>query len=206
MASTLRPTIEVLEEFAKPYFKKDCPAVEWKKLKNNWCGLACFDKNRIFLHPNMGLKDLGCIVGGDAFYVADIKVKLRPGEQYFLTLLHEVAHFRIKKKVPLEWVRLKKQLEKDAKDQLRMEKVAWKTKLMTPKDKQRYIKEKMHYDSWGALKRKTKESDDCYYGRCENFRSWLMGDMISEHIAVERWAREEFKRRRKEIQKILTAA
>lgn len=168
-------------------------------------GRALLKDKIIYLNPAIPLHCDGIKVGSGTYELKD-NLKLKEGEQYFLTLLHEIGHFRIKKKPLLEWIKLKRKLTRKAKEMLRIERIRDKNfghKPRTKKEEKRYILEYIHYNADGALEPKKGESDSYYLGRSEDFRDWLLGDMTSEHISVEDWARKEFKKQRKKIRKIL---
>jgi hypothetical protein len=109
----MKPKLKILQDFIKPYFKKDCPIVKYKRMKDV-CGLAGIGENIIYLNPDADHSDLGCDVGLSLFYKPYSKMKLKGNEGYFFTLLHEVAHFKIpffKKSKKFEKIREK--VEKD---------------------------------------------------------------------------------------------
>lgn len=172
----------------------------------NHLGMAVESKNLVYLNPNSLPKDCGCKVGS-GHYVPVKKIKLRDGEQYFLDLLHEIGHFKIKKKPPKEWIILKRRLMKDGKKSLKIEETRDKKfgryKPKTKKEKRRYICEYVHYMAEDELKQRKGESRNEFYGRLEDFKDWLMGDMTSEHISVEDWARKEFFKSRNKIRALL---
>ena len=196
-------SIKVLRDFAKTYFSYRTPIIRWKKM--DYAGWAFLKKRIIYLNPNEKPKDLGCRVGTCHYHPVN-RMQLKNGEQHFLTLLHEIGHFKIKKKPLKEWVNLKRKLMREARECLKLERIRDKNFGVKPKSKKeekRAILEQVDYNAEGVLESKKGESDSYYYGRCEDFRSWLQGDSVSEHISVEEWARKEFKKRRKEIRKLL---
>ncbi|MHC4270665.1 MAG: hypothetical protein ACYSTS_19720 [Planctomycetota bacterium] len=134
-----KPRIKTLNAFVKLYsdiLMNDPPRVKWKQMPEHK-GCADLKNNIIYLDSNNPVNS----VFEHQFtydldlpeYVPSIKFRLKEGEQYFLTLLHEIGHF------------------------------------------------KMRYD----------------------LLSYLWGDWDQKHIAVEEWARKEFKKQRKRIKKIL---
>jgi len=166
-------------------------------------GLADLKKNVIYLNPEIEPVDGSCKTG-QWNYRPKKKIKFADGEQYFLTLLHEIGHFKIKKKPLKEWINLKRKLMREAKEYLRIDKtraISWGDKPKTRKEEQEYID--WHLDSNAEVVRKKGESYSYYLGRCEDFRSWLLGGWISRHISVEEWARKQFKKRRKKIRELL---
>jgi hypothetical protein len=200
-----KPSAKILQEFAKQYFATRCPIVRWKNME--YKGLADLKNNIIYLNPKIELDDSGCNVG-TLYYEprGKEKIKYKRGEQYFRTFLHEIAHFKIKRKPPKEWINLKRRLRKEAKVELRIEKErdkSWGQKSKTKKEEQIFIRWYLNYNAKDVLVRKRRELDMDYFGRIEDFRSWLMGDYATAHISVEKWARREFKKRRKDIGKLL---
>lgn len=140
-------------------------------------GLAGIEENVIYLNPEMLLDAAGCNVG-IGWYVPEEKMRLEDGEQYFLTLLHEVGHFKIEEKVPKYFVKARREWPGDSEMQV--------------------------YEAPEYIKSRRSEFAEEYEGRLENFRCWLItGRTASEHIRVKRWARTEFKKRRKEIRRVL---
>ena len=203
--STKRPGIKILQDFTRKYFPRRCPIVRWKKM--DCLGIAVRSKNLIYLNPDASPKDHRCKVG-TGWYVPIRKIKMKGGEQYFLTLLHEIGHFKIKKNPPKGWITLRRKLIKEAREHLKIEKTRDKKfgqyKPKTEKEKKRYIDEYVHYNADFAMKRRRAEGSSQFYGRLQDFRDWFMGDMMSEHVSVEDWARKEFLKCRKNI-KILLA-
>jgi hypothetical protein len=145
-------------------------------------GQADFPANTIRISPNITAADRGCIVGYEIPYIAKKQFRFKPCESYFLTLLHEIAHFKITKrrkiKPPQEWKRLKRQIIRE-----------W------PANRQM-----QSYVAQDFMTQKKGETEEEYLGRLWEFQCYLMtGDSIKDHGAVEEWARTEFERRRKEI-------
>jgi hypothetical protein len=114
------------------------------------------------------------------------KMKLSRNELYFLTLLHEIGHFRIKEKIPKSYLRLRKQIvREDSAGKRRVE--------------LSFIESK--------LKRWSGESESAWKLRLADFMSWLAtGESISHHMKVENWAIDEFERKRKFIGGLLLDA
>lgn len=115
------PTIEQLRDFAQSYFDSgDCPTLQWEEIANGVAGQADREKNLIAINPNAEVNCIGCsigIKGWDGYhYYESLKaegLELTEGEQYFLTLLHEIGHFKKLWDPPEEWLEIKKQLEED---------------------------------------------------------------------------------------------
>lgn len=198
-----KPSIRILQDFARPYFTSRCPIVRWKKMGYGCTGKAGLNKDVIYLSPMMDLNFNKIRIAGRLYRLKD-RMKLKEGEQYFFTLTHEIGHFKIKKKPPKEWnILVKKRLGitiENLKDENKCRR-NFGDKPLTAKEEKEYVCN----DLSGNVKlvRRKGESNSHYLGRYEDFRSWLMGDYASEHILVEKWARKEFKKRRKEIKEIL---
>jgi len=198
----MRPNLKILQEFTNSYLPHKPPTIQWKKLRSA-VGQAHRKSNIIYLKPNASLNSKGCKVGR-TFYMARRKLKLKEGEQYFLILLHEIAHFKIIDKPLKEWVSLKKKLWKEAKKRIKIKKQTRKKlgeKPLSKEEEKRALWGHVCYEA--NLKRRKGESNSNYFGRNENFQSWLYGDIITEHIAVEDWARKEFIKQRKKIHALL---
>lgn len=202
--TTKRPSIKILQEFARQYFPRRCPAVRWKKI--GCMGLAVRKKNLIYINPVIPPKDYQCKVGSGWYEPAE-KIRVKDGEQYFLTLIHEVGHFKIIKKPPKEWIILKRRLMRDGRQRLKLEEATDRKfgcyKPKTKKEKRRYVYEHVHYMASYEMKQRKGEDNSEFYGRIEDFRDWFMGDMASEHASVEDWARKEFLKHRKKIRSLL---
>jgi hypothetical protein len=102
------------------------------------------------------------------------KMKLNKKEMLFLTLLHEIAHFKIKEKVPGFYFKLRSEL---------------KLRGGVSRDEipiiERYIR------------RRKGESEKSWKLRIADFESWLVsGETITHHMKVENWAIEEFEMKR----------
>lgn len=194
-----RLSIKILQGFAKLYFSYRCPTVRWKKMEP--AGLAVYNKNIIYLNPTIPLDDSGCKTG-TTYYRSHKKIKLKEGEQYFLILLHEIRHFTIRKRKPKkEWIKLKRELLKEARASLKGVKIGREVfgkKPMTKKEEQEWIWDNVWNNSEPT--RGKGEKMDHYLARSENFRSWLIGDRMDEHASVEDWARKEFIKQRKRIE------
>jgi hypothetical protein len=113
------------------------------------------------------------------------RMKLQRYEIYFLTLLHEIGHFKIIKKVPKKYEQVKHELlGKGASDRLI---------------------ELSHIEN--KLKRRVGERESGWRLRLADFMSWLTtGETITHHIRVENWAIDEFERKRKQIASLLLGA
>lgn len=195
--------LKELEDFAKQYFPKRHIIIKWKKMEH--VGEASIQKYIIYLSPKISTNIIGCKVGSGIFYKPKTGLKLKQGEQYFLVLLHEIAHFKVKIIPPVEWIKLKRKLFREAKNRLKVEKekaARFGLKQMTKKKEWQFICDCVNYDA--ALKIKKEEKEIDYQGRNEDFRNWLFGGAVSEHMNVEDWAIVQFRKKRSEIQNILT--
>ncbi len=105
---------------------------------------------------------------------------------YFLTLLHEIGHFKIKERIPKSYARLKKEIigNDHAHDHL---------------IELSYIE--------GKIKRRAGERENAWKLRLADFMSWLtIDETISHHMKVENWAINEFERKRRAMTKLLSEA
>lgn len=195
----MKPKLKDLQNFAKQYFPYKCPAVRWKRIEG-YNGQAYTEKNIIYLNPEIPLNCWGCKTG-EATYAPKAKIKMRGGEQYFLVLIHEIGHFKIKLKPPKYFKELKKRtikaikLYRKLRDKIRSENKSRKKITLDE------IVTEIDYDS--SLNRKFFTKGKWDEGKWLEFRSWLGRDLMSEHIKVEDWAIREFKKQRKKIKEIL---
>ena len=202
----IRPTIKDLQDFTKGYFPSRCPVLSWKRMGVTR-GEADRAANKIYLNPAIKRLRASIYLEGRLDYHSNERVLLKEGEQYFVTLLHEIAHFKIRKKPPAEWVRLKRKLLREAKIDLRNRKINNKRagkRPMTGREEKDLISNTCQVCMQTLLKRKVGEREGDYQSRVQDFWCWFKGDMVSEHLSVEDWAWKEFKAQRKEIRKILT--
>ena len=104
------------------------------------------------------------------------KMRLLPEEMYFLTLLHEIGHFKIKDRTPKSYEPLWEELKR-ARNMHRKKEVLDLIQ--------------------GSLKRRPGEPLRAWELRIADFQSWLVnGETITHHMKVENWAISEFERRR----------
>ncbi len=113
------------------------------------------------------------------------RMKLTRNEMYFLTLLHEIGHFKIKEKVPSSYLLLRDELIRKHSHDLWVE-----------------------FDSIERrIRRRRGETETAWKLRLADFETWLViGESISHHIKVENWAIDEFEKKRATIRKNLLAA
>jgi hypothetical protein len=113
------------------------------------------------------------------------RMKITREEMYFLTLLHEIGHFKIKEKIPKNYIQLRRDIVGDGRSDSFIE--------------LSYIE--------GRIKRRAGEKESAWKLRLADFMSWLAtGETISHHIRVENWAIDEFERKRKSIDKRILEA
>lgn len=191
-----KPKIRDLQDFTKQYFRDRCPVVRWKRMKR-FAGLAQRKRNLVYLNPNISLDRWGCPVW--CLNYQPRKIKMNEGEQYFLVLLHEIGHFKVKKQVPKKYHLIKKKIIKDLKEDQRLQEKTFgkrKEKSWENIDLQCYVAE-------DYFERRKGESSEEFDGRTTDFQTWLTGNWASKHFSVEDWAIQEFKKQRKKIRKIL---
>lgn len=157
-------------------------------------GRANLEEGRILLNEkipqNIPLKI--CLFGGCTFR-PKYHVRLREGEQYFLTLLHEIGHFKIKVSAPKEFYFYKRQLAHEL-DEYEAANLWEKIK---KKESASFVFElvdmkKRPYESWHDLKNRKIE-----------FLSWLFGTYNRQHRRLHTWAIGEFLRQRTTIDYML---
>jgi len=168
-----------LQEFTNLYFKKDPPTVEWKVMKID--GQALWDENKIHINPQTSVS-FWELKFGEIEYRAKTRLKLSRKEKYFQVLLHEIGHFKIRLNPPKEYFIARRRLQKMWGDN-----------------------KKLHIEFAGnSLERKKNESPEDYDVRLKDFRHWLATEhTYEEHVQVEEWAIEEFKKQRKRIREII---
>lgn len=171
--------LEDLQAFTNLYFKDNSPKVEWKDMKYD--GKTVWEENKIYLNPQTR-EEFWKLNFGEIDYRSKTRLKLSEEEKYFLILLHEIGHFKIKPKPSKEYIIARRRLQKMWGDN-----------------------KKLHLEfASDRLKHKRNESDEDYEGRLLDFRHWLVTEHTnSEHVEVEEWAIEEFKKQRKRIKEII---
>lgn len=179
------PTLEMLQQFCNGYFKKNPPTVKRHLFEEDGiAGYADFTHNCIQLAPTIAVDRDFCHVGGEFSILYDEKLNLQPGDQYFLVLLHEIAHFKITKnsrvRIPADYKVLKQILDR---------KLTYR-----PGEREYIIKEFFN----------KKYQDEYLVGAIQDFTTWYKtGDFLDHHATVDQWARREFKKRRTEIHLLL---
>lgn len=189
-----KPTLKNLRNFAKGYFKNECPIIKRKKMSGK-SGEADIKNKKIYLNPTISLGHMfeGVILKYP--YKPKTDIKLREGEQYFEVLLHEIGHFKEaeKFKPPKKWVKARKRI-----------KTEWLRLIGETKDEE-YRKSVLF-----AL----VEQDDCFrqreveekcdrWSRIQDFVYWFLGCFPPREIQVVDWTIEEFKKRRMDIDRFL---
>jgi hypothetical protein len=195
------PTIEQLRDFARSYFPNTCcPQIQWKDMEE----LGRANKKKIDINPNMPIDYRGCLVGiegveGCYYYDSPEAegLELTEGEQYFLTLLHEIGHLKKLWDPPKEWLELKDELKKDYPEAMA---------LLDDKRENNWKLDDLSDDLKEDIEMLLDELDGPLlkdlYDRWD-FKHWLAGNCLSEHAAVEDWAVKEFKKHQEKIRRIL---
>ena len=94
----MKPQLKHLRLITNGYFINNTPDIKWKRM-GRILGRADTVKNTIYLNPNHEPKSPWPIANGWSTYERRAKLKkLTIRERYFLTLLHEIGHFKIKSK------------------------------------------------------------------------------------------------------------
>lgn len=203
----IKPSAKILQDFARPYFTSSCPVVRWKEMDYKHVAFMDLKKNIICLNPKNGLEDEGCLAGTLKFRpTVKEKIVYKWGEQYFHALLHEIAHFKIKNKPPKEWINLAAKHLTAVGVQENTQRLIRGDKPLTWKEEKWHVINYVNRGCYGNIRpmRKKEESNGNYLARCEDFRNWLgTGDYSKPHVLVEKWARKEFTKRRKEIGELL---
>ena len=112
------------------------------------------------------------------------KMKLRKNEVLFLTLLHELGHFKIKERVPRFYHGLEEEFKRRGK---------------VSREEIPLIEQ--------YIRRRRGETEQSWKLRIADFESWLIsGESITHHMKVENWAIDEFEKRRAKIRESLRTA
>jgi len=171
------------------YFSKNPPVLKFKKLKK-FTAIADRKNNIIYIDLKKAIKDEGGLRvktlkkpkhGKDWLYLRDT-VNPSKKERIFLTLLHEIAHFKLENK-----------FEKLRRKYLRLDE-----KIIQMKGEGEFV------DPADIIKPKKNESDEHWCKRLEDFTFFLkVGVPLIEEKECEYSALEEFKRKRADINKII---
>src|SRR5271166_101607 len=108
----LKPLLNVLNEFAQDYV----PTIKVRFLRGRQggeSGRSDLERGIIYLASKQQLKADSISLGLSYAYRIGPKyrkMKLSKNEMFFLTLLHEIGHFKIKEKVPASYLRLRDEL------------------------------------------------------------------------------------------------
>lgn len=213
----MRPSLIGLQNFANSYFENSPPAVKWGYLKRGVRGEANLNEKTIYLDSahiyytssrrfiiEWGLNEKSCR-----------GLKISNEEHYFLTLLHEIAKFKIKSELAREAkerFKTKEELLKKVEKDLHYEKLDRKKldkEPMSESEEKEFLQERKEYylTKEVSLNRQEAETDKEYQQRLEDFRNWFRGGFIEDHqrkfISITDWAINEFKKKRKEIRAIL---
>jgi len=175
-----RPLLKVLNEFARSYL----PVIKVRfgdGMQGGESGRSDLERKIIYLSTKQQLKADSISLGLSYAYRIGPKyrrMKLTKNEMYFLTLLHEIGHFKIKEKVPKSYHLLREELIRKHSHDHRVE-----------------------FDHIERrIKQKTEETETAWKLRLADFETWLViGESISHHIKVENWAIDEFEKKRAKI-------
>jgi hypothetical protein len=182
----LKPLLGVLSEFARPYLSGIRVRFA-KNMRGGENGRSDLGRQIIYLASRQQLRADSISLGLSYAYRIGPKyrrMKLTSNEMYFLTLLHEIGHFKIKEKVPSSYLKFRDELIKHSHD---------------------HMVDFDHIER--RIRRKTGETESAWKLRLADFESWLViGESISHHIKVENWAIDEFEKKRASIRKNLRAA
>jgi hypothetical protein len=186
-SDNLKPVLGVLNEFARSYI----PEVKVrfaKKMRRGESGMSDLERKIIHISSKQEIKADSISLGLSYAYRIGPKyrkMKLTKTEMYFLTLLHEIGHFKIKENVPRSFLKLRDELIRNHSDGSRIE-----------------------FDHIERrIRRRKGEKESAWKLRLANFETWLViGESISHHIKVENWAIDEFEKKRKIIRKHLLEA
>ena len=176
-----RPILGELQSLANTYFRKP-PVVKWRRMKGR-SGEADLEKRVIYLN-RYNQKGPGCEIGLGLFYRPRVKFNppLSSKEEYYLTLLHEIGHFKIRNPMPRSVRKIIRKLRTESLD-------------LKPNLKANRLRERM-WEEAGALPMIDGRTDDEYTTRVEIVRHWIFGMDIVGHARVENWAIKEFRRLR----------
>ncbi len=173
------PTIQMLTSFARKYIPN--VTVKWETMKGD--GLAEVEKKTISLSRNISLDSQSCLISNFGTITYEKDLKLKPGEQYFLCLLHEIGHFKTHLKIPKYYERIKQRVEK----------------VHPNKESQMFLADDL-------LNQRKDEDDEEFNERLIDLKTYILSGAsgrIKEHMAVYKWARREFLKKRKTINKLL---
>lgn len=132
-------------------------------------------------------------------YGSKKKIRYKRDEQYFHVLLHEIGHHLVKKREPIkEFEHAASELEKEFPGDTERQ-ILQTERYYSPYLKRSKVRRHPHESLWAARKRARAER----IGMILDFRSWLSGSSPGRHKAVVEWSIDEFKRRRKDIQKLI---
>jgi hypothetical protein len=181
----LKVLLGVLNEFAISYV----PGIRVRfanGMRGGESGRSDLERQIIYLASRQQLKADSISLGLSYAYRIGPKyrrMKLSKNEMYFLTLLHEIGHFKIMEKVPSSYLQLRDELISKHYHRVEFD----------------YIERR--------IRRRAGETETAWKLRLADFETWLViGESISHHIRVENWAIAEFEKKRGLIGKKLMAA
>jgi hypothetical protein len=177
------PMEGVLNEFAQKYLRGARVKLD-ARLPRMAGGESDIERKIIRLSPKQQVNPEAIALGLSFAYRVGPKyrtMKLGKNEILFLTLLHELGHFRIREREPRFYHELKHTLEKRGK---------------VSREEIPLIEQ--------YIRRRKGESEQSWKLRIADFESWLVsGESINHHMKVENWAIDEFEKRRAKIGKAL---
>jgi len=177
------PVLKILNEFAQSYLPGAKVKLD-KSLPQGAGGQSDIERNVIQLSPKQDVNADAIALGLSYAYRIGPKyrkMKLKKKEILFLTLLHEIAHFKIRERVPRFYFRLRDEL---------------KARGGVSRDEIPIIEQ--------YIRRRKGESQETWKLRIADFESWLVvGESITHHMKVENWAIEEFEKKRSTIRESL---
>jgi len=186
----MRDQNSILEKLLNAFAQKYLPGAKVKldgRLPRYAGGQSDIQKKIIRLSPKQDVNPDAIALGLSYAYRIGPKyrkMKLDKNEILFLTLLHELGHFRIKEHIPRFYFQLRDVLRRRGK---------------VSRDEIPLIED--------YIRRKKGESEQSWELRIADFESWLVLDeSITHHMKVENWAIDKFEKQRPKIRVILQAA
>lgn len=186
----LRNANSNLERLLNVFAQKYLPGVKVKldgRLPQGAGGQSDLEKKIIRLSPAQDINANAIALGLSYAYRIGPKyrkMQLGKNEILYLTLLHELGHFRLKERVPSFYPKLRDVLKRRGK---------------VSRDEIPLIED--------YIRRKKGESEESWKLRIADFGSWLvLGESITHHMKVENWAIDEFERQRAKIRDMLLKA
>lgn len=207
----LNEKLKDLQNFTNPYFDRKQPKVKFAQLPGETNGQAFLIRRVIELDPKKNHSTTGCSIG-HGLSIEHTNVTDDKDEALFLSLLHEIGHFLIKKSsTPKEFYVTKQKLTKVIIEEEKVEEKFTGRKKFDEKwfknNKKKWIL--IHINALcdlvddSYLKSKPGESAEDYSWKLERFKQWLIREDPENHHNVEEWALNEFNKQKSAIQKII---